>query len=78
MLRFESFTREAKILNPLKNFEVEPKIIEYRINPLTGKIGCLVLKESGRPIEKMIYTADRDSLEKLAKESEEKCFFCPG
>ncbi|MGP3667512.1 MAG: hypothetical protein ACKD6N_07615 [Candidatus Bathyarchaeota archaeon] len=78
MLKFESFTRETKILNPLKNFEKDLKIIEYRINPLTGKIGCLIPRESERPVEKMIYVMDKASLEKLVKESEERCFFCPG
>ncbi|MCX8176165.1 MAG: hypothetical protein N3E48_02895 [Candidatus Bathyarchaeota archaeon] len=78
MLKFESFIRETKILNPLKNFERDLKIIEYRVNPLTDKIGCLIPRGSERPVEKMIYMADKASLERLVKESGEKCFFCPG
>lgn len=77
MFKLKSFSREAKLLNPLKNFQVESKVIEYRENPLTGKIECILLKDSGRPFDEMIYMSDEESVKKLVEESKEKCFFCP-
>jgi galactose-1-phosphate uridylyltransferase len=77
MFKLKSFSREAKLLNPLKNFEAESKIIEYRTNPLTGRVGCILLKDSERPFDEMIYTSDEESIKKLVEESREKCFFCP-
>ncbi len=76
MIKLESFIKEAKILNPQENFKPESKLIEYRINPLTGKVSTILLRNSGRPVEK-IYVADKAILEELAKKSEENCFFCP-
>ena len=77
MFKLKSFSREAKLLNPLKNFEAESKTIEYRINPLTGKLGCILLKDSERPFEEMIFVSDEEAIKRLVGESEGKCFFCP-
>ena len=34
-ITFEKFQEECKFYNPMKNFELDTNIIEYRLDPLT-------------------------------------------
>jgi galactose-1-phosphate uridylyltransferase len=75
-IHFESVTREARLLSPLKNFEPDSQVIEHRRDPLTGR-SVIVLK--GRIGYVMRYLeSDEKAIDDLADSTQKDCPFCPG
>jgi len=74
-IHFESVTREAQLLNPLTNFELDKQIIEHRRDPLTGRT-VMVLK--GRlDYVKRYLESDQGAVDELADSTQQGCPFCP-
>lgn len=74
-IHFESVTREARLLNPLKNFEVDKQVMEHRRDPLTGR-RVMVLK--GRlDYVKRFLESDQTAIDALADSTQQSCPFCP-
>ena len=71
---FERYISQATFHNPLKNFELDSQQIETRIDPLTA---FTTKVRTGRKAWQRIYTTDEKMLAEIAKQSREKCFFCP-
>lgn len=72
---FESVTREARLLSPLKNFEPDSQAIEHRRDPLTGR-SVIVLK--GRiDYVKRYLESDESAIGDLANSTKADCPFCP-
>lgn len=74
MIRFKKHEERATLCNPLKNFEIDSQPIEYREDPISG-FTCFV--RTGRALWAGIYKTDEAVLERLVKETRERCFFCP-
>jgi galactose-1-phosphate uridylyltransferase len=74
MIRFKKMEEEAVLHNPMKNFEIDVQPIEYREDPLTGFSSFV---RTGRAFWAGVYKTDETLLEKIVKETREKCFFCP-
>lgn len=74
MIRFKKLEEKAILHSPLKDFEIESQIIEYREDPLTGLTSFV---RTGRAFWAGLYKTDEALLEKLAGETQERCFFCP-
>lgn len=74
-IQFESVTREACILSPLKNFEPVIQTIEHRKDPLTGR-NVIVLKERVDYVRRFI-ESDESSIVDLANSTQKDCPFCP-
>lgn len=75
-LSFRKETRKARLLNPMRGFELEEQVLERRFDPLTG-LSTFVVKGRLQYIEKFFNT-DKQLLEKLAEASKPNCPFCPG
>jgi galactose-1-phosphate uridylyltransferase len=75
-IRFESVAREARLLNPLKNFELESQAVEHRRDPLTGR-SVIVLRGRMDYVRRFI-ESDGNFLDELHKSSQPDCPFCPG
>jgi galactose-1-phosphate uridylyltransferase len=74
-IHFESVTREARLLSPLKNFEPDIQVIEHRRDPLTGR-SVIVLK--GRiDYVKRYLESDEKAIDDLANSTQKDCPFCP-
>ena len=74
-IHFESVTREARLLNPLTNFELDRQLIEHRCDPLTGRT-VMVLK--GRlDYVKRYLESDQSAVDELADSTKQGCPFCP-
>ncbi len=69
-IRFERVSHESKLLNPLKNFELDTKIIEVRFDPLTGHTSRIVDRFGLAPRSK-------PDLSELVEKTR-NCFFCAG
>jgi len=65
---------EARLLNPLKNFELDLQPIEYREDPL---LGLTSIVRTGRRFWAALYTTDEKVLEELIERTRGRCFFCP-
>jgi len=74
-MKFESIHREARLLNPLKGFELETQMIEYRTDPLTGHKSIILRGRSN--YVRQYYLTDDEYLSKVVKDSREGCVFCP-
>lgn len=74
MISFHSHQGEAKLLNPLKGFELDVQPVEYRLDPLLGLTSVVRL---GRRFWAGLYATDEKLLQGIVKESREHCFFCP-
>ena len=74
-IHYESVTREARLLNPLMNFELVSQVIEHRRDPLTGR-SVIVLKGRGDYVKRFI-ESDENVIEDLASSSQTDCPFCP-
>lgn len=74
MIRFKKIEENATLLNPLKNFELESQMVEYREDPLSGLTSFV---RTGRAFWTRIQKTDRTWLEKFIEETRERCFFCP-
>ena len=74
-IHFESDTREARLLSPLKNFEPDSQALEHRRDPLTGR-SVIVLK--GRlDYVKRYLESDESAIDDLANSTQQDCPFCP-
>ena len=74
-IHFESDTREACFLSPLKNFEPDIQAIEHRRDPLTGR-SVMVLR--GRiDYVKRYLESDESAIDDLANSTQQGCPFCP-
>lgn len=69
-IRFEKLSVENKLLNPLKSFELDTKIVEVRIDPLTGHTSRIVDRFGGQPRTK-------PDISELVEKTR-NCFFCAG
>ena len=74
-IRFESVTREARLLSPLQNFEPVSQVIEHRRDPLTGR-RVIVLKGRLDYVKRFI-ESDETAIDDLANSTLEGCPFCP-
>jgi UDPglucose--hexose-1-phosphate uridylyltransferase len=74
MIRFKKMEEKAVLHNPLKNFEIDFQPIEYREDPISGFPSFV---RTGRAFWAGVYKTDELLLEKIVKETREKCFFCP-
>lgn len=66
---------KVRVLNPLKNFELEEQEIERRFDPLTG-FSTIVAKGRLQYVKRFFEKDDR-LLKKLAEASKATCPFCP-
>jgi len=74
-IKFEKKIQEAKLLNPLSNFQVEVQPIEYRKDPLTGKWCRINLKRVERVKQNVVRGVD--TLLEVVERTRKNCFFCP-
>jgi galactose-1-phosphate uridylyltransferase len=74
MIKFERVVGEAKLLNPLKNFELDCQSVETRLDPLTGQTTVV---RTGRKEWSWIFKTDEKLLDEIIQSSQEGCFFCP-
>jgi galactose-1-phosphate uridylyltransferase len=74
-IRFELFKREARILSPLRNFDLTTQTLEHRKDPLTGRT-VIVIKGRMDYVRKFVETDD-NFLEDLAASTQPDCPFCP-
>jgi galactose-1-phosphate uridylyltransferase len=74
-IHFESVTREARLLSPLKNFEPDSQVIEHRRDPLTGR-SVIVLKGRIDYVRRYL-ESDEKAIDDLANSTQKDCPFCP-
>jgi galactose-1-phosphate uridylyltransferase len=74
-IHFESITREARLLNPMKNFEPETQLIEHRADPLTGR-SVIVLKGRIEYVKRFM-ESDESAVAELGTSTQQDCPFCP-
>jgi len=74
MIRFKKLKQEAVLHSPLRDFELDYQPIEYREDPLTGLTSFV---RTGRAFWAGLYKTDEALVERLAQETQERCFFCP-
>ncbi|MBI4620739.1 MAG: hypothetical protein HY739_11355 [Desulfobacterales bacterium] len=74
-ITFEKFQEECKFYNPMKNFELDTNIIEYRLDPLTKESTYfnITALESGL---KWSIKMDEEELLQTVEKSREGCFMC--
>jgi UDPglucose--hexose-1-phosphate uridylyltransferase len=76
-LTFDSFTRTARLLSPLKNFELDEQKIEFRKNPLLG-YWCRINIGRSQRVKQAHAPSDYDeTIQEVITRTREKCFFCP-
>ena len=75
MVEFEKTVKQAKILNPLKNFEEDTLTFEYRTDPLTGR-NTTVIKNMLNYVGKFL-VSDAEMLRGLVEKTKATCPFCP-
>ena len=71
---FEKHVSQSTFYSPLKNFELDSQQIETRIDPLTG---FTTKVRTGRKAWQRIYNTDEKIMAEIARQTGEKCFFCP-
>jgi galactose-1-phosphate uridylyltransferase len=74
-INFESVTREARLLSPLKNFELDSQVIEHRRDPLSGR-NVIVLKGRLDYVRRYM-ESDGAAIDDLAISTQQGCPFCP-
>lgn len=74
-IHFEAVTREACILSPLKNFELDRQIIEHRRDPLTG--GSVIVLKGRLDYVRRFMESEEAAIDQLASSTQEGCPFCP-
>ena len=74
-ITFEKYTEECKFLSPMKNFEPDTQIIEYRLDPLTKESTYLNITalEAGT---KWSLEMDKEELKQTIEKSRKGCFMC--
>jgi UDPglucose--hexose-1-phosphate uridylyltransferase len=75
VVEFEKTLKQAKILNPLKNFEEDTLTFEYRTDPLTGR-NTTVIKNMLNYVGKFL-VSDAEMLRSLVEKTKATCPFCP-
>jgi len=75
VITFEKTVKNAKILNPLKNFAEDTLTFEYRKDPLTGR-NTTVIAGMLDYVGKFL-TSDAALLESLVEKTRANCPFCP-
>lgn len=75
MLKFDKAVKKSRILNPLKNFEEDTLIFEYRTDPLTGR-NTTIIGGMLNYIRKFL-TSDAELLNSLIQKTRMNCPFCP-
>jgi galactose-1-phosphate uridylyltransferase len=75
-IQFNSFLRNSKFHNPLKNFEEDSHILELRRDPLTGRMSILGKDMTDKSCI-LFGVKDQSLIQKIAEESQENCFLCP-
>jgi len=75
MIKFEKTIKQARILNPLKNFEEDILTFEYRTDSLTGW-NTTVIKGMLNYISKFLIS-DEELLNSLIEKTRANCPFCP-
>ena len=75
MITFEKVKKQARILNPLKNFQEDIVTFEYRTDPLSGR-NTTVIKEMIKYISKFL-SSDEQQLKTLVEKTRIACPFCP-
>ena len=75
MIKFEKTVKQAKILNPLKNFEEDTLTFEYRTDPLTRR-NTTVIKNMLNYVNKFL-VSDVEMLGGLVEKTKATCPFCP-
>lgn len=74
-MELEAWEGRAELLSPLKGFEREVQVIEYRRDPLTGHITALVKARADYVLK--YFRPDLELLEELVASSRRSCPFCP-
>ncbi len=74
-MEFLKEQKPTKILNPLKNFEEDTLIFEYRTDPLTGR-NTTVIKDMLKYIDRFL-SSDSELLNSLIEKTKSTCPFCP-
>lgn len=74
-IMFDKRKRDARLLSPLLNFDLETQQIEFRKDPLTGRWCRLNLKRT----ERVKHTGESEerALMDIVAKSRGNCFFCP-
>jgi galactose-1-phosphate uridylyltransferase len=72
---FDRSVKHAKILNPLKNFQVDTIAFEYRTDPLTGR-NTTVIRDMLNYVGRFLIS-DEKLLSSLVEKTRENCPFCP-
>ncbi|MBS7615772.1 hypothetical protein KEJ45_01035 [Candidatus Bathyarchaeota archaeon] len=75
MLEFKKTVKYAKILNPLKNFEEDTVVFEYRTDPITGR-NTTVINGMLNYISKFL-VSEKELLGAFAEKTRINCPFCP-
>ena len=75
MIRFEKWEGRAEILSPLRGFEREVHVLEYRRDPLTGQVSIVAKGRSGYVMR--YFRSDEELLRELVEKTRENCPFCP-
>ncbi|MFC1972155.1 hypothetical protein ACFLVE_01950 [Chloroflexota bacterium] len=73
-IKFNKHVVTPELHSPLKNFELDPQVIEHRADPLTGWTSVI---RTGRQFWQAQYITDEKLIAEIAAESIERCFFCP-
>jgi galactose-1-phosphate uridylyltransferase len=74
-IHFESVAREARLLNPLRNFELDTQVIEHRQDPLTDR-RVIVLRGRLDYVRRYL-ESDEAAVADLANSTQQDCPFCP-
>ncbi|MFQ6124667.1 MAG: hypothetical protein ACE5R6_08700 [Candidatus Heimdallarchaeota archaeon] len=75
-IRFESYRKESRFISPLKDYQEDVHLIEYRRDPLTGTMS--IVGHNLEDKKKMFFGAtDQELIQKVTQESQASCFMCP-
>ena len=74
-ISFEKIVSKSKIQNHENGSDLAIQEIEYRRDPITGRI-CTVLVGIAEKM-KLLGETDRDLIKRIAEETEKTCPFCP-
>ncbi len=75
LITFEKVVKYSRILNPLKNFEEDIRVFEYRTDPLTGR-NTTVIKGMLNYVSRFL-VSDLKLLNSLVEKTRVNCPFCP-
>lgn len=74
-IHFECEVREARILNPLNNFQLTPQTLEHRTDPLTGR--RVIVSKGRMEYVKRFIQSESTFIDELIETTEANCPFCP-